>query len=86
MQACTQQGGLYCMTPSLVSDGMFYNAKVLEENGWEVPKTGAELEEIMKAAQEKGMYASAVGNNGWQPINENYSSTFINQFVPPRRA
>lgn len=83
MQACTQQGGLYCMTPSLVSDGMFYNAKVLEENGWEVPKTGAELEEIMKAAQEKGMYASAVGNNGWQPINENYSSTFINQFVPP---
>ncbi|WP_353475098.1 ABC transporter substrate-binding protein [Salipiger sp. H15] len=83
MQACTQQGGLYCMTPSLVSDGMFYNAKVLAENGWSVPKTGAELEEIMKAAQEKGMYAAAVGNNGWQPINENYSSTFINQFVPP---
>lgn len=85
MEACTQQGGLYCMTPSLVSDGLFYNRKVLSENGWTVPKTGAELEAIMKAAQAKGLYGSVEGNNGWQPINEDYSSTFINQFVPPKK-
>jgi len=38
---------------------------------------------VMKAAQAKGLMASATGNNGWQPVNENYSSIFINQFVGP---
>lgn len=81
--SCTTGGHLYCLPPSLLSDGMFYNKRLLAENGWEVPKTGAELEKIMVAAQEKGLMASATGNAGWQPVNENYSSIFINQWVGP---
>lgn len=83
ISSCSTGGHVYCLPPSLLSDGMFYNKKVLEENGWEVPKTGAELEAIMKAAQERGLLGSATGNNGWQPINENYSSIFVNQYVGP---
>jgi raffinose/stachyose/melibiose transport system substrate-binding protein len=83
LASCTSGGQLYCLPPSLLADGMFYNRRLLEENGWEVPRTGAEVEAIMVAAQEMGLMASATGNSGWQPVNENYSSIFINQFVGP---
>jgi raffinose/stachyose/melibiose transport system substrate-binding protein len=83
LASCTSQGHLYCLPPSIQSDGMFYNKKVLADNGWTVPKAGAELEAIMQAAQKKGMYASATGNKGWQPINQIYSTIFVNQYVGP---
>jgi len=85
LDTCVQLGHLYCMPPSLISDGMFYNAALLKEKGWEVPKTGADLEKIMKAAQADGLYASVTGNKGWQPVNENYASIFINNIVGPAK-
>ena len=60
---------------------MFYNKSMLEENGWSVPKNLKQVESIMKAAQAKGFYASVTGNKGWKPVNENYSSIFINNMV-----
>jgi raffinose/stachyose/melibiose transport system substrate-binding protein len=80
---CRQLGHLYCVPPELAANGMFYNRRVLAQNGWAVPKTGAELEAIMKAAQAKGLYASVTGNRGWQPVNETYPSIFLNQMVGP---
>jgi raffinose/stachyose/melibiose transport system substrate-binding protein len=71
------------MPPSLISDGMFYNKALLEEKGWAVPTTLAEVEAVMDAAQEDGLYASVTGNKGWQPVNENYASIFINNMVGP---
>ncbi|HWJ73606.1 MAG TPA: ABC transporter substrate-binding protein [Kaistia sp.] len=85
LDTCNQLGHLYCMPPSLISDGMFYNKALLAEKGWAVPKTAAELETIMKAAQSDGLYASVTGNKGWQPVNENYASIFINQIVGPAK-
>ncbi|WP_423065084.1 ABC transporter substrate-binding protein [Devosia sp. CN2-171] len=85
LNSCTTGGHLYCLPPSILADGMFYNKAVLEANGWTVPKTGEELEKIMLEAQKLGMYASATGNKGWQPVNENYSSIFLNQYVGPEK-
>jgi raffinose/stachyose/melibiose transport system substrate-binding protein len=84
LNTCFQQGHYYCVPPSLITDGMFYNQALLEENGWAVPTTGEELEAVMQAAQELGLYASVTGNKGWQPVNENYASIFINQIVGPQ--
>ncbi|SDN79215.1 ABC transporter substrate-binding protein [Ensifer sp. YR511] len=84
LDTCQQIGHLYCLPPSVMADGMYYNQAVLAENGWDVPKNKDDLEKIMKAAQEKGMYASVTGNSGWQPINENYASIFLNQIVGPK--
>lgn len=84
LNTCKQIGHLYCLPPSVMADGMYYNKAVLAENGWPVPKTKDELETVMKAAQAKGLYASVTGNSGWQPINENYSSIFLNQMVGPK--
>ncbi len=85
LASCTTGGHLYCLPPSILADGMFYNKRLLEENGWPVPKTGEELEKIMTEAQKLGLYASATGNKGWQPVNENYSSIFLNQYVGPEK-
>jgi raffinose/stachyose/melibiose transport system substrate-binding protein len=85
LDTCFQLGHLYCMPPSLISDGMFYNRALLEEKGWPVPKTLEEVEMVMKAAQAEGLYASVTGNKGWQPVNENYASIFINNIVGPAK-
>jgi raffinose/stachyose/melibiose transport system substrate-binding protein len=83
LNTCRKGGHLYCLPPCLAALGMFYNKAVLAENGWSVPRTGKEVETIMRAAQAKGMYGSVTGNAGWQPVNENYVSIFLNEIVGP---
>jgi raffinose/stachyose/melibiose transport system substrate-binding protein len=83
LDTCRQEGHLYCVTPSLVVDGMFYNKAVLRENGWSVPTNERELEAVMRAAQAKGLYASVTGNAGWQPVNQDYVSIFMNAIAGP---
>ena len=63
--------------------GVFYNKKVLEDNGWEVPTTIEDMEKIMDEAMEKGLYGSVTGNKGWQPVNENYASLFLTHVATP---
>lgn len=82
-EAGTVNGDLYSLTNGLATMGVFYNKKVLADNGWEVPTTIEELESIMDQALEKGMYASVTGNKGWQPVNENYGSLFLTHIAGP---
>lgn len=84
LASCSINGHLYCLPLSQEVDGLFYNKAVLKKYGWSVPKTMAEAEATMKAAQAAGLYASVTGNRLWQPVNENYSTIFLNQFVGPK--
>jgi raffinose/stachyose/melibiose transport system substrate-binding protein len=79
----TVNGVLYALPNSLNTYGVFYNKVVLEENGWTPPTTVEELEAIMDAAMEKGMYASVTGNKGWRPVNENYTTIFLTHLAGP---
>jgi raffinose/stachyose/melibiose transport system substrate-binding protein len=83
--SCKLAGQLYCVALSVVTDGMFYNKAVLKEHGWGVPTRKDQLVDIMIAAQRLGMYASVTGNKGWQPVNEDYASLFVNQVAGPMR-
>ena len=83
LASCSVKGHLYCLPLSQEGDGLFYNKAVLKKFGWSIPKTMAEAENTMKAAQAKGLYASVTGNRLWQPVNEDYSTIFLNQFVGP---
>ena len=85
LDTCAMLDATYCIPGSIISDGMFYNAKVLADNGWEVPKTKEELEKILAEAKEKGLYPSVTGNKGWQPVNQDYASIFLNQVVGPEK-
>ncbi len=79
----TVKGSLYSVPNSISTMGIFYNKKVLKDNGWTEPKTIAELEKIMDEAMAKGLYASVTGNKGWKPVNENYASLFLTHFAGP---
>jgi raffinose/stachyose/melibiose transport system substrate-binding protein len=37
----------------------------------------------MEAALKNGYYASVTGNKGWKPVNENYSTIFLNAVAGP---
>lgn len=80
----TVNGKLYSLVNGVSTMGVFYNKKVLEDNGWSVPKTIEEMETIMDQAMEKGLYASVTGNKGWQPVNENYASLFLTHIAGPQ--
>ena len=82
-EAGTVNGKLYSLANGISTMGVFYNKKVLSDNGWEVPTTIEELETIMDEAMEKGLYASVTGNKGWQPVNENYASLFLTHIAGP---
>lgn len=82
-EAGTVNGDLYSLTNGVATMGVFYNKKVLADNGWEVPTTIEEMETIMDQALEKGLYASVTGNKGWQPVNENYGSLFLTHIAGP---
>ncbi len=77
------KGDLYSLTNGVSTMGVFYNKKVLEDNGWKVPTTIEEMENVMDQALEKGLYASVTGNKGWQPVNENYASLFLTHIAGP---
>ncbi|MGI6069209.1 MAG: ABC transporter substrate-binding protein [Blautia sp.] len=79
----TVNGSLYSLVNGVSTMGVFYNKKVMEDNGWEVPTTIEEMEAIMDQALEKGLYASVTGNKGWQPVNENYGSLFLTHIAGP---
>ncbi|MDD3338390.1 MAG: extracellular solute-binding protein [Lachnospiraceae bacterium] len=79
----TVDGKLYSLTNGVSTMGVFYNKKVLEDNGWAVPTTMEELESVMDQAMAKGLYGSVTGNKGWQPVNENYGSLFLTHIAGP---
>ena len=83
LSVCQRDGHLYCMPPTLEVDGMVVNKRTLARHGWHAPTDGAALIATMRAAQRAGLYASVGGNKGWQPVNENYASIFLNQMVAP---
>lgn len=74
-------GSLYSLANSLNTVGVFYNQKVLDDNGWKVPETAEEMEKIMDEAMARGLYASVMGNKGWKPVNENYASLFLTHYA-----
>jgi raffinose/stachyose/melibiose transport system substrate-binding protein len=84
LAACSLKGHLYCMPLGMEADGLFYNKAVLKAHGWAVPTTRDQVEAEMRQAAAAGLYPSVTGNRLWQPVNENYSTIFLNQYVGPQ--
>ena len=83
-------GKLYSLPGGTITMGVFYNKKVLDALRSKeahlpkgAPSTLAELEAFMDAAHKHGYYASVTGNKGWKPVNENYSTIFLNAIAGP---
>lgn len=75
----TVNGKLYSLPNSIEDIGVFYNTKVLDTLGVEVPATYEEFVGVMDKAAAAGLYSSVTGNQGWKPVNQNYISLFMSQ-------
>ncbi|MDA4893160.1 ABC transporter substrate-binding protein [Microbacterium resistens] len=75
----TYDGKLYSLPNSIEDIGVFYNTKVLDALGVEVPATYDEFVGVMDKAAQAGLYSSVTGNQGWKPVNQNYISLFLSQ-------
>jgi raffinose/stachyose/melibiose transport system substrate-binding protein len=75
----TVDGKLYSLPNSIEDIGVFYNTKVLDTLGVEIPKTYDEFVGVMDKAAAAGLYSSVTGNQGWKPVNQNYISLFMSQ-------
>ena len=77
------EGRLYSLPKNTESLGLFYNKKVFEQNGWNLPQNIGDIYTLVNDAKEKGMYGVAVGNNLWRPANEHYVSIFLTHYAGP---
>lgn len=84
------QDNLYSLPGGTITMGVFFNRTVLDELRAidsdlpkSDPKTLDEIEAFMDVALENGYYASVTGNKGWKPVNENYSTIFLNAIAGP---
>lgn len=67
---CTTNGSLYSLPGALSGIGVFYNAKLLEDNGWAVPTTYDELVAVMDQAIAKGLHGGIIGAKDWRYTND----------------
>jgi len=83
IEATSINGQLYGLPLQVDLIGMYYNKTVLDKEGWTAPTTVAELENLCKAAKEKGYDPPiAFSNNpGWQGFHQ-FSMT-ANDMIGP---
>lgn len=69
-------GKLYSLPLTYETMVMWYNKKTFADNGWKVPTSRAELEQIAEDAKAKKMFPFVNGNAGWKGVNEWLVSSF----------
>lgn len=76
-------GNLYTLPKTYETLGLFYNKKVMEENGWAIPTTLEELTTVADAMLAKDIIPLGSGNSGWRPANEWQVSIALNSIAGP---
>jgi raffinose/stachyose/melibiose transport system substrate-binding protein len=71
-------GKLYALAKTYETLGLFYNKTVFDKNGWQVPTTIDEFEQVADAAKAKGLVPLGAGNSDLRATNEIYVSIALN--------
>lgn len=83
------QGSLYGVSPTAEVVGVFYNKGIFKDNGWSVPTTFEDFENLLAEIKEAGITPISFGSlDGWNAIHEFsaiqhllVSSDYINNFT-----
>ncbi|EAR52129.1 putative sugar-binding lipoprotein [Oceanicola granulosus HTCC2516] len=78
-------GTLYALPKTYETLGLYYNASLFEENGWEVPGSIAELETLADEMLAKDIVPFAAGNSDWRGANEWFVSLALNAVAGPEK-
>ena len=76
-------GSLYAIPKTHESMVMLYNKTLFEENGWTVPTTLEELEDVAGKIKAMGMDVYTYGSDGWQPTHEHLAGIYLNNYAGP---
>ena len=82
-QAGVFDGEFYSAPKTFESMIMLYNKTLFEENGWSVPTTLAEYEDVANKIKAAGMNVFAYGSTGWQPTHEHLAGMYLNSYAGP---
>ena len=80
LDACKVNGKVYSIPASYEGLVLWYNVDMLQANGWEVPKTYADLEKIANECKTKGLMPFAFGTSDFKPANEWFYSVALNAY------
>jgi raffinose/stachyose/melibiose transport system substrate-binding protein len=76
-------GSLYALPLTYESMIMLYNKTLFAENGWGVPTTLEELENVASKAKAMDMNVYSYGSTGWQPTHEHLVGIYLNNYAGP---
>jgi raffinose/stachyose/melibiose transport system substrate-binding protein len=82
-QAGVFDGEFYSAPKTFESMIMLYNKSLFEENGWKVPTTLSEYEDVAGKIKAAGMNVFAYGSTGWQPTHEHLVGMYLNSYAGP---
>jgi raffinose/stachyose/melibiose transport system substrate-binding protein len=82
-QAGVFDGEFYSAPKTFESMIMLYNKTLFEENGWSVPTTLSEYEDVAGKIKAAGMNVFAYGSTGWQPTHEHLVGMYLNSYAGP---
>ena len=82
-QAGVFNGEFYSAPKTFESMIMLYNKTLFEENGWSVPTTLSEYEDVAGKIKAAGMNVFAYGSTGWQPTHEHLVGMYLNSYAGP---
>ena len=82
-QAGVFDGEFYSAPKTFETMIMLYNKTLFEENGWSVPTTLGEYEDVAGKIKAAGMNVFAYGSTGWQPTHEHLAGMYLNSFAGP---
>ncbi len=77
-------GKLYSLPTAFEGMVMYYNLDVMEEHGWEIPKTKEELVTLMQEVQAAGLIPITFGNAEYQGAVDWLYSTFSSCYAGPQ--
>lgn len=81
LDSCKVNGKVYSIPNSYEALVLWYNEDMMKENGWEMPKTFADLEKIAKESQAKGLIPFSFGTSNFKPANEWFISVVLANYA-----
>lgn len=80
---CSVNGDLYALPKSYESMMIFYNKTLFDENGWVIPETWDEFEELCAQIKASGIIPMVGGNASWRPATEHLVTIYLNHIAGP---
>jgi raffinose/stachyose/melibiose transport system substrate-binding protein len=77
------QGHNYALPRTFETMVLYYNKTLFDKNGWQPPKTKAELDTLANAMIAKGVTPFSVGNGDWRAANEWHVTVALNHAAGP---